>query len=137
MSTYFAELDRRFPGGFAPGDTLVADAPAFRAPGGAFLIAIIHDETVGCGGVLTLRQGLGEIKRMWIADGWRGVGLGRRLLAELEQVGAQLGHREVHLDTNDTLTEAIAMYQSAGYRSIQRYNDNPFARRWFAKELPR
>jgi len=41
----------------------------------------------------------------------------------------------VRLDTNATLDEAIAMYLAAGYLPIERYNDNPFAQRWFEKRL--
>ena len=41
----------------------------------------------------------------------------------------------VRLDTNSVLTEAIAMYERAGYRAIERYNDNPYARAWFEKGL--
>ncbi len=33
------------------------------------------------------------------------------------------------------LSEAIAMYETTGYRSIDRYNDNPYAQHWFEKEL--
>jgi hypothetical protein len=35
------------------------------------------------------------------------------------------------------LGEAIALYESAGYRSIARYNDNPDATRFYAKQLRR
>ena len=35
-----------------------------------------------------------------------------------------------------TLLEAITMYERAGYATIGRYNDNPYAARWFARELP-
>ena len=41
----------------------------------------------------------------------------------------------VILDTNESLTEAIAMYERAGYQAIERYNDNPYAHRWFARVL--
>jgi hypothetical protein len=50
-------------------------------------------------------------------------------------VSAGLGHTVVRLDTNATLTEAIAMYERAGYLSIQRYNDNPYAQAFFEKDL--
>ena len=46
-----------------------------------------------------------------------------------------MGHDVVRLDTNGTLTEAIAMYERAGYRSIDRYNDNPYAQAFFEKPL--
>jgi hypothetical protein len=41
----------------------------------------------------------------------------------------------VVLDTNGSLGEAIALYRRSGYRDIERYNDNPYAEHWFAKDL--
>lgn len=135
MSTYFLELDRRFAAGFNAGDTLVADAPAMTPPIGSFVIATIHDQVVACGGVQQHDDSTGEIKRMWVHRAWRGVGLGRRTLERLEVEAASLGYTTVVLDTNDTLTEAIAMYERSGFHPIERYNDNPDAMCWFAKRL--
>ena len=135
MTSYFAELDERFPSGFEPGDALDADPPAMRAPSGAFVLVRNDLDPIGCGGVQRIDDATGEIKRMWIHPDWRGLGLARRLLDHLERVAGDLGRRRVVLDTNATLVEAIAMYESAGYRSIERYNDNPYAQRWFAKSL--
>lgn len=136
MSHYFDELDRRFPGGFDRGDALAGDAPAFRPPGGAFVLATTQGDVVGCGGVQQL-DAAGEIKRMWIDPDLRGFGIGKRLLEHLESVCRDLGHLTVRLDTNSELIEAIAMYEAAGYTPIERYNDNPYARRWFEKQLRR
>ena len=58
------------------------------------------------------------------------------MLGPLEEPAIDFGYRRIVLDTNAVLTEAIAMYHSAGYQSIERYNDNPYAQRWFAKDLP-
>lgn len=135
VGRYVAELGRRFPAGFDPGDQAPADSATLRAPGGAFVVALANGVPVGCGGVRTLADGTGEIKRMWVDPRWRGAGLGSRLLRHLEQLSADLGHRLVLLDTNDTLTEAIAMYRKHGYREVERYNDNPYARCWFEKQL--
>ena len=41
----------------------------------------------------------------------------------------------VQLDTNRTLTEAIALYRSAGYVEIEPFNDEPYAHHWFRKDL--
>jgi GNAT superfamily N-acetyltransferase len=137
MTAYFDELDARFPAGFDPGDTLVTDAHTMRPPTGAFVLATdtVDGSTGACGALLTLDDGIGEIKRMWVAPGARGRGLGRRLLADLEARSRALGHHTVRLDTNSVLAEAIAMYESAGYQPVARYNDNPFAERWFEKRL--
>ncbi|MBO0812548.1 MAG: GNAT family N-acetyltransferase [Microlunatus sp.] len=135
VSRYFAELAARFPGGFATDDQTVADSATLRPPGGLFVVATRDGRPVGCGGVRTVAEGIGEIKRMWVDPDSRGAGIGSRLLRRLESLSAGLGHRIIRLDTNDTLTEAIAMYRNRGYREIERYNDNPYARCWFEKVL--
>jgi DNA-binding MarR family transcriptional regulator len=123
---YFAELDRRFPHGFDPGE------PDHE---GTFLLATSGGGPVAYGGVRPLSEAVGEIKRMWVDDAWRGAGLGSRMLRELEALAGRLGHDRVVLDTNRTLVEAIAMYERAGYTPIERYNDNPYAQAWFEKQL--
>lgn len=123
---YFAELDRRFPTGFDPGE------PDHE---GRFLLATSAGEPVAYGGVRALPDGSAEVKRMWVDDAWRGAGLGARMLRELEALAARLGHDRVVLDTNGTLVEAIALYERAGYSPVPRYNDNPYAQAWFAKDL--
>jgi ribosomal protein S18 acetylase RimI-like enzyme len=58
------------------------------------------------------------------------------LLAELEACAAESGGRTVRLETNRALTEAIALYRSAGYVEVPAFNDEPFAHHWFEKTLP-
>lgn len=133
---YFAELDERFPGGFDPEDAEAADAAAMRpGSGGRFLVAVSDGEPVACGGVQRLEEGVGEVKRMWVRREWRGVGLGRRLLLAIEDEARALGFRTLRLDTNRTLGEALALYGSAGYAEIERYNENRFAQAFFEKHL--
>jgi GNAT superfamily N-acetyltransferase len=136
MTAYFDELDDRFPDGFDSTGALGEAAAAMSPPGGTFLLAVAGDGTVvGCGGIQRVDDATGEVKRMWVHPDRRGAGIGRRLLATLEQRCVALGYRTVVLDTHATLTEAIALYEAAGYRATDRYNDNPHAQRWFVKEL--
>ena len=72
---------------------------------------------------------------MWIAESARGLGIGRRLLTELERRAAAEGARVVRLETNRMLTEAISLYRSAGYNEIGAFNDEPYAHHWFEKRL--
>lgn len=135
MQQYFDELGRRFEGGFDPGDALDEAAAQYNSPSGRFLLALAGDDVAGCGGVVRLDATTAEIKRMWINPAHRGAGLGTRLLARLEDEARHLGCAEVVLDTNATLTEAVAMYGAAGYEPTEPYNDNPYAERWFRKRL--
>ena len=134
---YFEELDRRFPGGYEPGDAVTGDLATMRPPAGDFLVVREGCDVVACGGLHSHSRTIGEIKRMWVDPAWRGCGLAVRLLSALEARADELGYREVYLDSNATLVEAIAMYERAGYRRIERYNDNPYAQAWFAKRLSR
>lgn len=136
VAQYFAELDRRFEGGFDPGQSLPADDADLMPPRGAFLLARLEGEPVGCGAVKTLAPGVGSLKRMWVADAARGLGLGRRLLAALEAEASALGLTTLRLETNRALTAAIRLYRSAGYVEVPAFNADPYAHHWFEKRLP-
>jgi DNA-binding MarR family transcriptional regulator/GNAT superfamily N-acetyltransferase len=135
LRTYFAELDRRSGTRYDPGRGTSAEPHEMRAPSGAFLVAYLGDEPVGCGGIKLHPDRPAEIKRMWVAESARGVGLGRRLLEELERRAQTWGAPAARLDTNERLTEAIALYRSAGYVEVPAFNDEPFAHHWFEKAL--
>ncbi len=72
---------------------------------------------------------------MWVAPDSRGLGLGRRLLAELERLAREAGTVTLRLETNRSLHEAIALYQDAGFREVAAFNDEPYADHWFEKRL--
>jgi DNA-binding MarR family transcriptional regulator/GNAT superfamily N-acetyltransferase len=135
LREYFRELDRRFDVGFDPQNSIPADADNLRLPNGVLLVATLRAEPVGCGALKLHGDQPAEIKRMLVAPTARGLGLGRRLLSELERHAAEHGAREVRLETNRALTEAIAMYRAAGYREVPRFNDEPYAHHWFERDL--
>lgn len=135
LAAYFAELDRRFPGGFEPTRSVSADVDEVSPPRGVFLIVECAGVPRGCGAVKTLEPEVGEVKRMWLHPDLRGRGVGRKLLDALEREARALGHRVVRLDTSRHLDEAIALYRKAGYEEVPAYNENPYAAHWFEKRL--
>ena len=135
VDEYFAELNSRFPRGFDAAAARAADAAAVGDGAAVFVVASSDGLPVGCGGVQQLTAATGEIKRMWVHPAWRGAGLGSRLLRHLEAEAMELGYQTVRLDSNGTLTEAITLYERAGYHRIARYNDNPYAEVWLEKSL--
>jgi DNA-binding MarR family transcriptional regulator/GNAT superfamily N-acetyltransferase len=136
LREYAAELDRRFPRGFDPALSISAAEAELRPPAGLLLVASLQSEPVGCGALKFHAEAPTELKRMWVAATARGLGLGRRLLAELEAHAARGRSRAVRLETNETLGEAIALYRSAGYAEVEPFNDEPYAQHWFEKRLP-
>jgi DNA-binding MarR family transcriptional regulator/GNAT superfamily N-acetyltransferase len=133
--SYFAELDRRSESGFDPSQGISADPHELRPPAGLLLVAYLREEAIGCGAVKHHPDAPSEIKRMWVAETARGLGIGRRLLSELEASAMRSGADTVRLETNRALTEAIALYRSAGYAEVAAFNDEPFADHWFEKRV--
>jgi DNA-binding MarR family transcriptional regulator/GNAT superfamily N-acetyltransferase len=133
VGRYFAEIGRRF--GFDPSGETEKDTRLLVPPSGVFVVALSDGAPVACGGLQEIAPHVGELKRMWVHDDWRGAGLGSRLLRHLEDQARARGHRVARLDTNAALTEAIGMYQRAGYQPIERYSDNPWATHFFEKSL--
>jgi DNA-binding MarR family transcriptional regulator/predicted N-acetyltransferase YhbS len=132
---YFAELDRRFADGFDVARSNRADVRDLEPPRGLVLMAHLGAEPVGCAAMIQHPDGIAELKRMWVAPHVRGTGLGRRLLAELERHARQAKATVTRLETNRALTEAIAMYRSAGYHEVAPFNEEPYADHWFQKSL--
>jgi DNA-binding MarR family transcriptional regulator/ribosomal protein S18 acetylase RimI-like enzyme len=146
VQSYFDELARRFDAGFDPARSIPASDAELTPPAGLLLVATLRAEPVGCG-ALKFRAACGaepsllhdgapaEVKRMWVAPSVRGLGVGRRLLTELESQAAARGVRVLRLETNRALDEAIGLYRSAGYREVAAFNDEPYADHWFEKTV--
>jgi DNA-binding MarR family transcriptional regulator/GNAT superfamily N-acetyltransferase len=135
LREYFSELDRRFDTGFDPARSIPALDEEMRPPAGLFLVATLGGEPIGSGGLKFHGREPADLKRMWVAESARGLGVGRRLLTELENHAARRGVRSVRLETNRTLVEAISLYRSAGYVEVAPFNDEPYAHHWFEKHI--
>lgn len=135
LTAYFTELERRSNTKLDPATIASAKPEEMRPPSGAMLVAYLRGDAIGCGAVKLHGRKPCEIKRMWVDESARGLGLGRRLLAELEALARDGGARVAHIETNHTLTEAIALYESSGYVEVPAFNDEPFADHWFEKVL--
>jgi GNAT superfamily N-acetyltransferase len=109
--------------------------PDLVPPNGLLLLALADGEPAGLGGVRYLNTEIAEVKSMYVAPAYRGTGLGRRILARLDEIALEHGCRTVRLDTSDYLTPAVGLYRSAGYREVPAYNKNPKADLWFERSL--
>jgi GNAT superfamily N-acetyltransferase len=117
-----------------------------RRPTGAFLVARLGGELAGCGAVrgyvpyhddLPDEPGVGEIKRMYTRPSARRRGVGRVVLARLEEIAVELGYRRLLLETGRPQPEAIALYEQGGWSPIAPYGHyrDEAESRCFAKDL--
>jgi DNA-binding MarR family transcriptional regulator/GNAT superfamily N-acetyltransferase len=134
LEQYYDELRGRFEAGFDPANSPV-HAAELTPPAGLMVVARLRGAPVACGGLRLADPERPEIKRMWVAPTVRGLGLGRRMLAELERHARDAGAWVIRLETNRSLTEAISLYRRSGYAEIPPYNDEYYAHHWFEKQL--
>src|SRR5690606_32690525 len=86
LHAYFDELGRRLDTGYELARSLPVRDEEMMLPRGLFLLARLNDSPVGCGALkLHPDSPSAEVKRMWTSPEIRGLGLGHRLLARLEQ----------------------------------------------------
>jgi DNA-binding MarR family transcriptional regulator/N-acetylglutamate synthase-like GNAT family acetyltransferase len=135
LQSYFDELAARFDAGFDHARSISASTDELTLPAGLLLVATLHSEPVGCGALKFHDGAPAEAKRMWVSPDVRGLGLGRRILTELEKHAAAHGAPALRLETNRNLTEAIGLYRAAGYTEVPAFNDEPYAHHWFEKKL--
>jgi GNAT superfamily N-acetyltransferase len=116
-----AELTERYP---EDGSTFFHLSPDEVADGrGAFFVAYLEGEPVGCGAVRRIEPGVAEIKRMYVVPAARGRGVGRQILDALEIEARKLGARRLVLETGPRQPEAIALYRGAGFVEIPLFGE--------------
>jgi putative acetyltransferase len=86
-----------------------------------FFVAYDGAEAIGCGGLRTLDDQHGEIKRMYVVPERRGTGVARAILRHLEVEARSRGWDRLVLETGDEQPDAMRFYEREGYRSIPNF----------------
>ena len=98
---------------------------AYAPPSGRLLLAFASDGPAGCVALRKIEEGICELKRLWVRPGFRGAGLGRRLVETILREARAEGYRRVRLDTLPSMRAAQALYLSMGFSDIPPYNEHP------------
>ena len=127
VTAALADLGARYGGS---GDETPVEAAEFEPPAGAFLVAYLDGEPVGCGGWRSHGEAgdTAELKRMFTTASARGRGVARAVLAAVEDSAREHGRKRIILECGDKQPEAIAMYRTGGYEQIENfgyYRDAP------------
>src|SRR5262249_32070966 len=128
ISALNEELSRQYP---EPGSThFRLDTEEVSDGRGAFVVAWVDGSPLGCGAVRRLDPTTAELKRMYVAPGARGGGVGRALLEELEREARRLGARQLLLETGVRQRAALVLYERAGFVVVPafgEYRDSPLS----------
>ena|SRR5687768_3325719 len=112
-----ADLKTRYPASWIP----ATDPQQYEGAGGCVVLASVGADVIGCGAFRLFDAGTVEMKRMFVRSDYRGRGIARRILAELEREARARGCTAAVLETGTRQPEAIALYITCGYEPIERY----------------
>ena len=132
LRAFFTELVYRYyrePVPPAQVDAAMAEDPSDGFA--AFMVAFFDGKPAGCVGLRVS----GVVARLFVAPEYRRRGGGHVLLGAVEETGRELGFDRLRMDTREDLSEARALFASAGYEEVVPFNSEPFAQHWFEKRL--
>ncbi|MFD3607138.1 GNAT family N-acetyltransferase [Streptomyces atroolivaceus] len=110
-------------------------ADLLAPPTGEFLVGRYDGKPGSCAGLRLADAETAELTRVYVRPAFRSTGGGGLLLAGIESAARAYGVRRIRLDTRNDLVEARGLYAKHGYREVPAFNQGPYARHWFAKEL--
>ena len=97
----------------------------YGAPWGRLYVAMVDGRVAGCVGLKKYEEGSCEIKRLYVRQNYRGLGIGKQLTSRVINDAEEIGYETVYLDTLPFLTTAIGMYRRMGFEDIPSYNGSP------------
>ncbi|MHC4620044.1 MAG: GNAT family N-acetyltransferase [Planctomycetota bacterium] len=97
----------------------------YAAPGGCLLLAEYQGQVAGCVALRKLSDGVCEMRRLYVRDECRSLGIGKALAKGVIEKARELGYRLMRLETNRLLESATGVYVSLGFKEISPYEETP------------
>jgi putative acetyltransferase len=101
-------------------------AEMYSEPNGGLVLASLNDKTIGVTGIRRFENLDCELKRMFVSEDYRNLGIGRLLLEHAIEIARNLNYNKIKLDTSDTMKAAIKLYMDYGFEEISAYRYNPY-----------
>lgn len=98
----------------------------YSPPEGRLFVAFVNGTPAGCIALRKLEEGICEMKRLYLNESARGLGIGRSLIEKLIREAREIGYKRMRLDTfPPKMGKAVSLYEAYGFRPIPAYYDNP------------
>lgn len=99
----------------------------YAMPKGRLFLAYSNEKLAGCIALRKLEDGVCEMKRLFVRDQFRGLGLGNLIIEKLIEEAKQIGYATMRLDTfPPKMGKAVKLYESHGFYEIPPYYENPY-----------
>ena len=109
-------------------DEEIASLPwKYVKPDGRLFLAYSDDKLAGCIAMRKLEDGICEMKRLYVRDGFRGQKIGLQLIEKLIDEARKENYKTMRLDTfPPKMGKAVGLYEAHGFRPIPPYYHNPY-----------
>ena len=97
----------------------------YGKPDGALIIALVDNKVAGCVALRKLSADICEMKRLYVRDNYRGLGLGKKLISMIIEEAKSLSYSHIRLDTLPNMKKAQDLYSSFCFYDIEPYVYNP------------
>jgi len=97
----------------------------YAPPDGALILVLVDGKGAGCIALRKLSEGICEMKRLYVRDDYRGLGIGKKIITMIIEEAKRLKYRYIRLDTLPTMKKAQDLYMSFGFYDIESYVYNP------------
>lgn len=97
----------------------------YGPPHGALILAKVDGKAAGCVALRNISDDICEMKRLFVRQTYRRLGIGKKLVDMIIEEGRRLGYGYIRLDTLASMKRAVELYQSVGFYNIEPYIYNP------------
>ena len=108
LKNYEEEIANRLPGRFGP-------------PAGCLLLAEYQGNPVGCVGLMDLGDKICEMRRLFVREQYRGLGIGKALAKAIIEQGTKMNYASMRLNTNRRMMGVDQLYRSLGFVDMEPY----------------
>jgi N-acetylglutamate synthase-like GNAT family acetyltransferase len=97
----------------------------YKPPEGEFIIAKENGNVIGCVAIKKLENKICEMKRLFVKDEYKKMGIGRTLVEKIIDESRIKNYERIRLDTLETMEDALKIYYKNGFYEIKPYYNNP------------
>jgi ribosomal protein S18 acetylase RimI-like enzyme len=97
----------------------------YSLPDGNLILALVNGRAAGCIALRKISNEICEMKRLYVRDNYRELGIGRKLVNLIIEEAKRLNYSFIRLDTLPTMKEAQNLYRILGFTEIEAYVNNP------------
>lgn len=97
----------------------------YGLPDGVLILALVDGKAAGCAALRKIDEDTCEMKRLYVRDDYKGLGIGKRLINMIIEEDSRFNYHYIRLDTLPSMKKAQDLYISLGFYDIEPYTYNP------------